>query len=67
MTRLCEICGERPALFRRQGYKLWRADKQHTLCRQCFRTQMEALNVNKLVAQQRPRSDQLGFIKRAVI
>lgn len=41
----CEGCGKRPSRFfdrDAEGFgRRWHADRTHTLCRQCYRSQME--------------------------
>ena len=49
MKMVCE-CG-RPARFFRRGYQGRKQDKNHTLCRQCYKTVMAKLNALRLRLQ----------------
>jgi hypothetical protein len=45
---LCAACRERKARFKYQGHI--RADRDHVLCFQCFRSQLERLRARRLAA-----------------
>lgn len=38
---MCAECGKRPALFRSSLNRRIRADKDHSLCRQCYKAQKD--------------------------
>jgi hypothetical protein len=52
VRRLCQACRERKALFRFRGRV--RADRDHTLCFQCFRAERDRRRAAWLAAVPRP-------------
>lgn len=51
-ARLCARCKMRPALYISKGKKRskgkWRADKDHDLCAQCFRSERDRQRAHAL-------------------
>jgi hypothetical protein len=48
----CQSCHRRPALTRIRGE--WRVVKDHDVCRQCWRTFMDAARASKLTSSPQP-------------
>ena len=61
VLRLCHSCAERKARFRFRG--MVKADRDHSLCFECFRAERDRRRAQTLAEAPSPRQLSLGFAR----